>query len=250
VSLLEAVAIVAAGFAAGVINTVVGSGSLITFPTLVALGYPPVVANVSNSVGLVPGSMAGAWGYRRELVGQRNRLLQLGAVALVGAVVGALLLLKLPPEAFETIVPVLIVLACVLVAIQPWLTQKLKHRPRRENGGFWVWLMVLGSSIYGGYFGAAQGVILIAVLGLGLAETLQRVNAAKNVLAGLVNLVAGIVFIAIADVDWAVVAMIAIGAATGGVVGARIARSLAPVALRIVVIAVGIVATISFIVNG
>lgn len=248
-SWLEAVAIVAAGFAAGTINTVVGSGSLITFPTLVALGYPPVVANISNSVGLVPGSVAGAWGYRRELEGQRTRLLQLGSIAVVGAVVGALLLLWLPAEAFETIVPVLIVLACVLVAIQPWLTGKLKHRDRRENGGFWVWLMVFGSSVYGGYFGAAQGVILIAVLGLGLNETLQRVNAAKNVLAGVVNLVAGIVFIAIADVDWAVVGLIAVGAATGGVVGARIGRSLPPLALRIVVILVGIVATVSFILD-
>lgn len=244
-SLLEAAAIVAAGFAAGTINAVVGSGTLITFPTLVALGYPPVVANVSNTVGLVPGSVAGAWGYRRELDGQRSRLIRLGAASLLGAVVGALALLVAPDEVFTAVVPVLIVMACVLVAIQPWLVGRLKDRPRRAHGGVGVWLLVFAAGVYGGYFGAAQGVLLIAVLGLGLDETLQRVNAAKNVLAGLVNLVASLVFVVVADIDWAVAALIAAGALLGGLAGARVGRRLAPLALRVVVVLVGVVAVVT-----
>src|SRR5690606_24952535 len=173
-----------AGLAAGTINAVVGSGSLITFPTLLWVGLPPVVANVSNTVGLVPGSMSGAWGYRRELSGQRSRLIRLASATLTGAVVGAALLLVLPPGVFAAVVPALILLACVMVAIQPWLVRRLTDRPRREHGGPLVWIFVFATGIYGGYFGAAQGVLLIAVLALGLDETLQRVNAAKNVLAG------------------------------------------------------------------
>ena len=244
-TLVEAAAILFAGMAAGCINTVVGSGTLITFPTLVALGYPPVVANVSNTVGLVPGSVAGAWGYRRELDGQRSRLIRLGAASLLGAVVGALALLVAPDEVFTAVVPVLIVVACALVAIQPWLVGKLKDRPRREHGGVGVWLLVFATGIYGGYFGAAQGVLLIAVLGLGLDETLQRVNAAKNVLAGLVNLVASLVFVVVADIDWVVAALIAAGALLGGLAGARVGRRLAPLALRVVVVLVGVVAVVT-----
>ena len=244
-SLLEAAVIVAAGFAAGTINAVVGSGTLVTFPTLVALGYPPVVANVSNTVGLVPGSVAGAWGYRRELDGQRSRLIRLGAASLLGAVVGALALLVAPEDVFTAVVPVLIVVACVLVAIQPWLMGKLKNIPRREHGGVGVWLAVFAAGVYGGYFGAAQGVLLIAVLGLGLDETLQRVNAAKNVLAGLVNLVASLVFVVVADIDWAVAALIAAGALLGGLAGARVGRKLPSLALRVVVVLVGVVAVVT-----
>ena len=244
-SLLEAAVIVAAGFAAGTINAVVGSGTLVTFPTLVALGYPPVVANVSNTVGLVPGSVAGAWGYRRELDGQRPRLIRLGAASLLGAVVGALALLVAPEDVFTAVVPVLIVVACVLVAIQPWLMGKLKNIPRREHGGVGVWLAVFAAGVYGGYFGAAQGVLLIAVLGLGLDETLQRVNAAKNVLAGLVNLVASLVFVVVADIDWAVAALIAAGALLGGLAGARVGRKLPSLALRVVVVLVGVVAVVT-----
>ena len=212
---------------------------------MVALGYPPVVANVSNTVGLVPGSVAGAWGYRRELDGQRPRLIRLGAASLLGAVVGALALLVAPEDVFTAVVPVLIVVACVLVAIQPWLMGKLKNIPRREHGGVGVWLAVFAAGVYGGYFGAAQGVLLIAVLGLGLDETLQRVNAAKNVLAGLVNLVASLVFVVVADIDWAVAALIAAGALLGGLAGARVGRKLPSLALRVVVVLVGVVAVVT-----
>lgn len=242
---IEVVAIVLAGLAAGMINTVVGSGTLVTFPTLLWVGLPPVMANVSNTVGLVPGAVSGAWGYRRELVGQRARLVRLGSGTLAGALVGATLLLVLPPGVFAAVVPVLIALACVLVVIQPWLVGKLKDRPRQEHGGPLVWLLVFGTGVYGGYFGAAQGVILIAVLALGLDETLQRVNAAKNVLAGMANLVAGLVFIVVADVDWAVAGLVAAGAVTGGVLGARLARRLPPMALRGVIVLIGFVAIIT-----
>ncbi|TDE09944.1 sulfite exporter TauE/SafE family protein [Jiangella asiatica] len=244
-TLAEAVAIVAAGFAAGTINTVVGSGTMITFPTLLALGYPPVVANVSNTVGLVPGSLLGAWGYREELRGQRARLLRFAIAAVIGGTAGAVLLLGLPPDAFEAIVPVLIVVACVLVAAQPWIAARLKDRPnRRAHGGAGVWLLILATAVYGGYFGAAQGVLLLAVMGLALQDTLQRLNAVKNVQAGLVNLVAGLVFMAVGEVDWGVAGLIALGAAAGGLVGARIGRRLPPLALRIVIVVVGVVAVV------
>lgn len=242
---LEALAILGAGLAAGTINTIVGSGTLITFPTLLAFGYPPVVANVSNNVGLVPGAVSGTWGYRRELSGQRTRLLRLGAGSALGGLTGALLLLVLPAEAFAAIVPVLIVLGCVLVVIQPWVSRRIA-RPHEApaHGSLWVWLLVFAAGVYGGYFGAAQGVLLIAILGLGLDETLQRVNAAKNVLAGLVNAVAAVVFILLAEVDWLVVALIAVGAAIGGQVGATVGRRLPPVALRTAIVAVGVVAVV------
>lgn len=244
-TLLEAVLVVLAGLAAGTINTVVGSGSLVTFPTLLWVGLPPVVANVSNTVGLVPGAVSGAWGYRRELSGQRARLLRLSSATLTGAATGATLLLVLPPGVFAAVVPALILLACVLVVLQPWLVRRLADRPRREHGGPLVWIFIFGTGMYGGYFGAAQGVLLIAVLALGLDETLQRVNAAKNVLAGLANLVGGIIFILVADVNWAAAGLIAIGAILGGVTGARIARKLPPAALRAVVVAIGVVAIVT-----
>ncbi|PSK98653.1 hypothetical protein CLV30_11935 [Haloactinopolyspora alba] len=244
-SLLEFAAVVAAGFGAGTINVVVGSGTLVTFPTLLALGYPPVVANVSNTVGLVPGSVAGAWGYRRELVGQRGRALRFAAAGVLGGVAGALLLLGLPPGAFETIVPGLIVLGCALVAIQPWLARRLRERPRpHEHGGPVVWSLVLLTAVYGGYFGAAQGVLMLAVLGLALDDSLQRLNAVKNVQTGLVNLVSGVVFVIVGDVAWAAAGAVALGAVLGGLVGAHVGRRLPPAVLRGVVVTVGLVAVV------
>ncbi|HEU0214616.1 MAG TPA: sulfite exporter TauE/SafE family protein [Jiangellaceae bacterium] len=244
-SLVEALLVVAAGLGAGAINTVVGSGTLVTFPTLVAVGLPPVVANVSNTVGLVPGSVSGAWAYRRELGGQASRLLRLGAATVSGAVAGAILLLVLPAAAFAAIVPVLILVACVLVVVQPWLVRWLGERPRGDHGGPLLWLMIFVTGAYGGYFGAGQGVLLIAVLGLGLSETIQRANAAKNVLAGLANLVAGAIFAVVADVDWAAAGLVAIGAAAGGIVGGGVARRLPPAALRAVVVVIGLVAVVT-----
>ncbi len=199
------VAVLLAGLAAGTINTVVGSGTLITFPTLLAFGVPPVTANVSNTIGLVPGTVSGAYGYRRELSGQRSRAIRLGAGSLLGGVVGAVLLLSLPSSAFSAIVPALIVLGLLLVVFQPRITAWVDARHqgiRGHQGPWWVWPAVALTGVYGGYFGAAQGVILMGVLGIGIDDSLQRLNGLKNVLAGLVNGVAGLIFILVAHVDW------------------------------------------------
>jgi uncharacterized membrane protein YfcA len=239
--------IFATGVAAGCINVIVGSGSLITFPVLIALGYPPVVANVSNTVGLVPGSATGAYGYRRELNGQRSRVLRLGVASMIGAVTGGLLLLVLPAETFEIVVPVLIALALVLVVVQPKLSAWLGGRQRHPHGGPWLWLGVLATGVYGGYFGAAQGVILLGLLATFLAEDLQRVNAVKNVLAGVVNATAAVLFILIAHVNWEIVVCIAVGSTLGGLVGASIGRRLPPIALRVLIVAVGVLAIIKLV---
>ncbi|HEX2174337.1 MAG TPA: sulfite exporter TauE/SafE family protein [Nocardioidaceae bacterium] len=242
-SWFDAIAVLAAGMAAGTINTIVGSGTLITFPTLLALGYPPVLANVSNTVGLVPGSLSGAIGYRRELTGQRSRLLRLGVASLLGGLTGGILLLALPASAFSTIVPALIALGCLMVAAQPWISARVATRhDAPAHGSVWVWLGVFVVGIYGGYFGAAQGVLLVAIMGIGLDETMQRLNAAKNVLAGLVNAVAAALFIVVAEVAWPVALLIAGGAIVGGQIGAGVGRRLPPVVLRVVIVTVGVVA--------
>jgi uncharacterized protein len=245
----EALAVLASGVAAGTINTIVGSGTLVTFPTLLAVGYPPVLANVSNTVGLVAGSVSGAVGYRRELAGQRGRLLRLGAATTAGALTGGLLLLTLPPGAFRAIVPVLIALGGILVVLQPKLTAVMAARsahrgPRPAHGSLWLVAGVLAIGVYGGYFGAAQGVLLIAVLGLFLDEPLQRVNGAKNVLAGLANLVAAVLFVAVTHVAWAAAALIAVGSVAGAVLGATFGRRLSPRALRAAVVVVCVAALV------
>ncbi|MDP9863565.1 MULTISPECIES: sulfite exporter TauE/SafE family protein [Streptosporangium] len=245
----EAVAILAAGVGAGGINAVVGSGSLITFPTMVAVGLPPIVANVSNNIGLVPGSLTGALGYRAELKGQRERLVRLGAGSIVGSLIGGVLLLFLPADTFDVVVPVLIGLACVLVVIQPRLNGWLSARREdpHPHGGPWLWLGVFAAGIYGGYFGAAQGVLLIGLLGSFLDDDLQRVNAAKNVLSLLVNATAAVLFIVVAEVDWRAVALVALGATVGGFLGAKVGRKLPAPVLRGFIVCVGIVAIIKLV---
>jgi uncharacterized membrane protein YfcA len=251
VSLLEALALACAGVGAGAINTVVGSGTLLTFPTLLAFGYAPVIANVSNTVGLVPGSLSGAYGYRSELAGQGRRALVLGTASALGGVSGAILLLALPASAFRAIVPVFIAVALVLVVVQPRLGAMLEARrgARPEHGGRWLSAALLTTGVYGGYFGAAQGILILAALGLGLSEPLQRINALKNVLAGLTNLVAGIVFVAFAHVDWTVALLLALGSTLGGQLGARVGRRLPPPALRALVVTVGIAAIVELLVS-
>ncbi|GAA3662201.1 sulfite exporter TauE/SafE family protein [Nonomuraea antimicrobica] len=245
----ELAVVCAAGLVAGAINAVVGSGSLITFPTLVALGVDPVTANVSNTVGLVPGSFTAAYGYRVELAGQRERLIRLGAASALGALAGGILLLFLDPAVFEVVVVALIAVACVLVLAQPrlngWMAA-LREEPR-QNGGVALWLGVLASGVYGGYFGAAQGVLLIGLLGIFLDDGLQRVNAAKNVLALTVNGVAAVLFALVADVDWAAVAGVALGAIAGGFAGARLGRRIPAPVLRAVIVCVGITAIIALV---
>ncbi len=243
------VAVLLAGLAAGTINTVVGSGTLITFPTLLAFGVPPVTANVSNTIGLVPGVASGVYGYRRELGGQRSRIFRLGVGSLIGGAVGAVLLLSLPSSAFSAIVPVLIVVGLLLVVFQPRITAWVGARDegtRGQHGPWWVWPSVSLTGVYGGYFGAAQGVILMGVLGIGIDDSLQRLNGLKNVLAGLVNGIAGLIFILVAHVDWTVVVLIAVGSVIGGQLGATVGRRLSPLALRSFIVVVGLVSLAVF----
>lgn len=244
---LEQVAVFGAGVAAGTINTIVGSGSLITFPTLLAFGYPPVVANVSNTIGLVPGSVSGAWGYRKELAGQGRRLIRLGTASGIGGLSGALLLLVLPASAFKAIVPALIVLACLLVIFQPAITRRMEERGRRAppaDGGLLLLAGLFVAGLYGGYFGAAQGVLLMGILALTLREDIQRINAAKNVLAAIVNGVAALLFIVVAHVAWRPALLLAVGSTIGGQIGAKAGRRLPAGALRAIIVVVGIVAVV------
>jgi uncharacterized membrane protein YfcA len=249
VSLLECVAVLCAGVFAGAINTVVGSGTLVTFPVLLAVGYGPVTANVSNTLGLVPGSISGAIGYRAELAGQRRRIVALASASMLGGIAGAVLLLSLPSEAFEAIVPVLILLALVLVIAQPRLALALTARRKevRPHGGPPLWGGVFGTGIYGGYFGAAQGVILLALLGITIPEDLQRLNALKNVLAAMVNGIAAVVFLFFASVAWLPALLLAVGSAGGGQLGAKIGRRLSPAVLRAVIVVVGVAAIVQLV---
>jgi uncharacterized membrane protein YfcA len=248
-SALQALAIAGAGLVAGTLNTVVGSGSLITFPTLLGFGYPAVLANVSNTVGLVPGSASAVIAYRGELGGQGRRVAVLGWASVAGSVAGAILLLALPQGVFRHVVPVLILAACVLVAIQPALARRLAEHRRRPHGGAWLFSSVLASGVYGGYFGAAQGVILMGLLGAFLPDDLQRLNAVKNVLALIVNAVSALFFVAATHIAWGAAGLIAVGAVVGGQLGAVVGRRLAPGLLRIVIVAVGLAAAVALLVQ-
>lgn len=249
-SIWEALAVFAAGIGAGTINTIVGSGTLITFPVLLATGLPPITANVSNALGLVPGSVSGAIGYRRELKGQKRRILRLGAAALLGGLVGAILLLALPSAAFDAIVPILIGLALVLVLFQPRISAAVNRRREQTgteahpDGGPVLLVGLFLASMYGGYFGAAQGVLYLSLMGLLLHDSLQRINAVKNILGALVNGVAAVFFLFVAEFDWTAVLLIAVGSTIGGQIGAKVGRGLSPAVLRGVIIAVGIVAIV------
>lgn len=239
---LEILAIFGAGLAAGTINTIVGSGSLITFPTLLAFGFAPLQANVSNTVGLVPGSVSGAFGYRRELAGQRPRAVRLGVASGAGGLTGGVLLLAYP-GAFSAIVPVLIAVGLFLVAAGPRLSRTLAEHRRAESDRSWsLAALFYATAVYGGYFGAGMGIIMIALLTIFVADDIQRLNGLKNVLAALINGVAGVLFILVAPVHWGVVVLIAAGSIVGGQVGSRIGRRLPAPALRLTIICVGLVA--------
>ncbi|MDO9379597.1 MAG: sulfite exporter TauE/SafE family protein [Nocardioidaceae bacterium] len=251
--------VLVAGIGAGTVNAIVGSGTLITFPTLVAFGVPPVSATMSNALGLIPGNVTGSWGYRRELSGQRRRLLQLVPASLLGALTGAFLLLHLPEDAFVAIVPVLLVLALVLVVAQPALQAHLRRRRERAGTtdepramGTGRFLAVLAVTylcgVYGGYFAAAQGILLVGLLGLVLPETIQRINGAKNVLVLVVNLVAATTYVVVdlvsgdSRIEWAAVGLIAAGSLVGGFLGAAVGRRLPPWLLRSAIVLLGLVA--------
>ncbi|WP_371871075.1 sulfite exporter TauE/SafE family protein [Mycolicibacterium agri] len=246
------VLIALAGAAAGAINSLVGSGTLVTFPTLVALGYPPVVSTMSNAIGLVAGGVSGTWGYRRELKGQRNRLLWQMPASLIGALLGAWLLLHLPEKVFTEVVPVLLILALLLVVagpkIQDWARRRAEAAgksadhvsPRRMVA------LVFGTfavGVYGGYFTAAQGILLMGVMGALLPEDMQRMNAAKNLLSLVVNVVAAAAYIIVAfdRISWPAAGLIALGSLIGGWLGAHYGRRLPPNVLRAFIVVVGLI---------
>lgn len=251
---LEAGAILLAGVGAGTINTIVGSGSLITFPTLLAFGYPAVSANISNNFGLVPGGVSGTWGYRHELGGMAGVLKRLVPASFLGGLLGALLLIRLPESAFDAIVPVLIGLALVLVVVQPWLAARVAAARSRAEAegrairghGVSMSAGVFGAGVYGGYFGAAQGVLLLGLLGSLLAEPMQKVNGVKNVLGTVVNATAAVTFAVVAwhQINWAVAGLIAAGSIVGGQIGAHVGRRLSPVVLRGCIVVIGVIAIV------
>ena len=246
----ELVAILLAGVGAGAINAVVGSGTLITFPILLSFGFPPVVATISNAIGLVPGSVTGTWGYRRELAGQRRRVLQLIPASLVGAITGSWLLLNLPDETFERVVPVLLVLALVLVVTQTRIQRAIaRYRERREKpeSGRGELAATLGGTYlvgcYGGYFAAAQGILLVGVLGSLLTDSLQRINALKNLLTLVVNATAATAYTIVAfdRISWEAAGLIAAGSLVGGLIGSSVGRRLPAPVLRGTIVVLGIV---------
>jgi uncharacterized protein len=252
VPVIDMILIALAGVGAGAINAVVGSGTLITFPTLVALGYPPVTSTMSNAVGLVAGSASGTWGYRRELRGQWNRLRWQLPASFVGAGLGAWLLLHLPEKVFQQIVPVLLILALVLVVIGPRIQEWARRRSEAAGESAehvsprkMVMLVVatFAVGIYGGYFTAAQGIMLIAAMGALLPEDMQRMNAAKNLLSLVVNIVAAVAYTVVAfdRISWAAAGLIAVGSLIGGFLGAHYGRRLSPNALRAVIVVVGLI---------
>jgi uncharacterized membrane protein YfcA len=243
-------AVAGAGLAAGAINTIVGSGSLITFPTLLAIGLPPVTANVTNTIGLVPGVVSGAIGYRKELSGQRTRAVRLSVAGMAGGILGAVLLLTSPSSTFEKVIPFLILVAVALTVIQPRLARGVARRRsgRREEGPVLLGA-VFATGVYGGYFGAAQGVILLALMGVFIADDLQRLNAVKNVVAVAINGVAAILFVVVADIRWEVAVVEAAGAIVGGQLGATVGRRLSPTLLRAAIVLVGLAVSIKLLLD-
>ncbi|MFE4543989.1 sulfite exporter TauE/SafE family protein [Arthrobacter sp. NPDC056727] len=240
-----------AGLWAGTINSVVGSGTLVTFPVLIALGIAPVTASMSNAMGLVAGGAAGAWGYRRELKGRGRQLLRLLPASLLGGISGAWLLLHLPEKVFHYAAPALIVLALLMVVFQPRLQRWVRNREenpehalRDRHHGILLVVLVYLAGVYGGYFVAAQGILLVGILGVFMTGTIQNANAMKNILVLGVNLIAAASYLLFAfdRINWTVVAIIAVSSLIGGLVGSKVGRRLSPPVLRGVIFALGLVA--------
>jgi uncharacterized membrane protein YfcA len=251
VELISGILVFFAGLWAGTINSVVGSGTLVTFPVLIALGLAPVTASMSNAMGLVAGGAAGAWGYRRELKGRGRQLLKLLPASLLGGITGAWLLLHLPEEVFHYAAPVLIVLALLMVVFQPRLQRWVRtreenpeHALRDKHHGVLLVVLVYLAGVYGGYFVAAQGILLVGILGVFMTGTIQNANAMKNFLVLGVNLIAATSYVLFAfdRIDWIVVAIIAVSSLIGGLVGSSVGRRLSPPVLRGVIFALGLVA--------
>lgn len=244
----HAAIILVAGIWAGTINAVVGSGTLVTFPVLVALGYPPVTATTSNAIGLAPGTVSGAIGYRDELKGYWPQVRRFAVASFLGAIGGTILLLRLPKNAFEAVVPVLVGTAVILVIIQPkvsrWVVRRREANGVEHKPGPLLMFLIFLIGIYGGYFTAAQGVMLVAVMGMLLSEPLQKLNGVKNVLSAVVNIVAGVIYAFTAPISWPVVGLLALGSTLGGQLGAKIGRRLSPKVLRGVIVVIGLAAVV------
>ena len=238
-----ALLVAAAGFAAGSINAVAGGGSLVSFPALVAAGLPPLAANVTNTVSVWPGYLGSVAAYRDEVRAQRRRVVALGATAAAGGAVGSVVLLQAPDAVFEAVVPVLVLVGCALLAVQPRVAARLAARS--EAGGRSrttdVHLATFAAAVYGAYFGGGLGVILLAVLGIFLTDHLQRTNALKSALSLVINTVALVAFALFAPVDWGFVAVVAPASLLGGYLGAGFARRLGATTLRWTVIGFGVV---------
>lgn len=255
--LLQHFALFGGGLGAGIVLSSIGAASLISFPILLAVGLPPVVANASNTVGLVPAGIGGAFGYRRELAAHPALARIVIATSAVGAVLGAFLLLRLPATVFESIVPWLILFACALVGLQPvisgWVrrrAERLGHTPRdRQTMSLPVMVVSTIMGIYGGYFGAGQGVMMVAFLALGIDVELRVINALKTLAVFAANVVASIVFVAIADLDWTAIVLVGLGSIIGGYVGALIGRRLPPSLFRVLVVVMGLVVSLTLLLD-
>ena len=248
---LRALVVVLAGFAGGAMTAVVGAGSLASLPVLLAIGLDPVTANVTSAVGVVPGSAAGVYSYRHQLPGLRRLLVPMLLPTAAGGVAGALLLLVLPASTFATALPVLLVLAAVLVAVQPRIAAAVSRRQVRAgtdavdaDGGPRAGPVVLSLgvlvAVYGGYFGAAVSVVYLAMLG-SIVGGLQASNGAKNTLTGLSCGAACVVFVLRAHPDWAAVALLAVGSSTGGVIAGRYGQRLPDSALRVALVVIALI---------
>ncbi|MDX6677770.1 MAG: uncharacterized protein QOE31_1822 [Solirubrobacteraceae bacterium] len=244
-SLLEAVGLAAAGCAAGAINAVAGGGSLISFPALLAAGYPSIAANVTNSVALLPGYVGGSLAYRAQLAGQRERIRALAPTAVLGAAAGAALLLVSPATLFEALVPWLILAACLLLALQPRAAVIAQRHRERGRSGRTLHAGLFVATLYGGYFGAGLGIVLLALLGVLLPDGLQRLNALKGVLSLLVAVVSAVGFVAFGPVAWDAALIVGAACLFGGVAGARVAQRLPAPLLRGLVIAFGVAVAIA-----
>jgi uncharacterized protein len=253
-SLFSFLLVAAAGLTAGAVNAVAGGGTLISFPTLLAVGVPPVAANITSSVGLVTGYLGGAIGYRRELSDQRQRLRALAIVGVLGGIAGAVLLLVTPADSFRVLVPYLVLLSCALLAAQPrlarWVSGRANDRSRPSHGiTLPLQAGVFVAAVYGSYFGAGLGVLLLGILGILLDDSLQRLNGLKTVLAFVVNAVGVAVFVASGHVRWEYAAVLLVASYVGGLAGARVARLLPPAVLRVSVVALGTVVAIVLLVR-
>jgi uncharacterized membrane protein YfcA len=251
-------AVVGAGLGAGIVVTAIGAGSLVSFPILLAVGINPLVANVSNTVGLVPGGLSGTWGYRSEMTGYPHLVRRVAITSVLGSLAGAVLLLAFPPGAFEAVVPYLVLFAATLVGIQPFVSAALRRRAERRGVVITSDRETMGPKLtavssvigaYGGYFGAGQGVMLVAFLALGLDVPLQTINAVKNLAILAANVAATVVFVFVAPLDWLVVALIAVGSIVGGWIGAHLGRRLPPTVFRTLVVLFGYVVAIRLIVG-